>query len=762
MMWWIPACAGAPAVESAPEPAAPVPVPAPPPTPLDGAVEIAAGVATFCGRTPTEVLCWGVGFGATAAPVALPGPAQALGVGRTRYDPFACAVVAGEVWCWGRGQNGVLGPGAPIGPDAVPPRAVPGTEGAVAVSAGAAHVCALLGDGSVRCWGLGSEGQLGTPGPGAAWWTRAAPEAVPGLPRITQVRAAASHTCAVGADGSVWCWGSNAHGQVGGAPGTDPRPPRRVAGLDRIVAVGTGDTHTCALDRDGRVACFGERAEGRTASGVEDVPWPSPQPAAARVLGLPPADRLEVGPDASCARAPDGWWCWGSGEGPAMGAEAPYRMVAPTRVAAWDGAAAVALGGGSACLLGDPVRCLGENRDGQLGNGGAGTRDATARPRPVEGLPPTTAGAGGPAFHAAVGADGRAWWWGNPSGETWRGRGAPAAFADGVTAVAAGSDRICALAGGDLRCATGGGLAAGAALAPVPGMEGLAGVSVGGREACGWTADGALRCVADPCLGPGDPGATCPGPVTAVEGLGPVVQASVGWWGACATDRAGTVWCRGANDRGQQGDGGGAARTAFAPVAGLPPAAQVELGAAHACARTQGGEVWCWGASDQGQAGATGDPADRASDAPRDLGGMPGRPRPARPDPAPVTVRAPRALPGLAGVTDLAVGAEHGCAVANGAVRCWGSNRAGQAGEPSFDAECPGITEIASDYCKTYAFFAPIPVPGLADVVDLAAGGQHTCATDRQGGVRCWGDAAGLQLGPAFGTFASVPVEVRR
>jgi alpha-tubulin suppressor-like RCC1 family protein len=730
--------------------------------PLESVVEIAAGASAFCARNASEVLCWGNGFGPTAAPVALPGPAQAITVGRNRYVSFACAVVAAEVWCWGQAQHGVLGAAADGDPGLRAPQVVPGTAGAVAISAGMSHVCGLLGDGRVLCWGLGSDGQLGTPGPGGGLWSRATPEVVPGLPAVVQVRAGKGHTCAVDGAGGLWCWGSNEFGQVGGEVGTGPRPPARVSGLDAVVAVGTGEVHTCALSRDGRVSCFGERAEGQTGAGQAGLSWPSPQPEPLPVVGLPPADALEIGPRLSCARASGAWWCWGDGGPAAVVGGAASKLTVATPISTWGAAESLAVGEGTVCLWRDRARCVGENRAGQLGADIGGGDDATGRPRRIDGLPRAVSSAGGPGVHVAVSMDGRAWWWGSPSAGAW-GQGQPVAFAEGVTSVSAAHDHLCALVSGELRCATGAQVADGGPLAPVPGMGGLTGISASAWEVCGWTASGALKCLDFSCLesGPAADRCAAAGTVREAVEIGPVAQASAGAWGACATDRAGLVWCRGDNDRSQLGDGGGPARSRFAPVEGLPPAVQVQLGADHACARTLAGEVWCWGASDSGQAGASGARAG-VSGGPARSGGHPGRHRRQPPTAAPVTVTQPRAIDGLSEVTDLAVGADHGCAVTGGAVRCWGSNQRGQVGDGRFDEACPEITEVSGDWCKVDAFAAPVQVGGLSDVVGVAAGDRHTCANDRQGAIWCWGDASHLQLGPTFGPYASVPVFVRR
>ncbi|MBX7195768.1 MAG: hypothetical protein K1X94_27185 [Sandaracinaceae bacterium] len=134
-----------------------------------------------------------------------------------------------------------------------------------------AHFCALLGTGAVECWGDRFVGQLGDGS--EAGQPRVVPLPVQGLPAIVDIDSGPGHVCAVGADHSVWCWGSNREGQLGdGGMTTQPRPVR-VRGLEEVrpVALALGSIHSCALLDDGGVACwgapwaFGERGDRRTA-----------------------------------------------------------------------------------------------------------------------------------------------------------------------------------------------------------------------------------------------------------------------------------------------------------------------------------------------------------------------------------------------------------------------------------------------------------------------------------------------------------------
>jgi alpha-tubulin suppressor-like RCC1 family protein len=83
--------------------------------------------------------------------------------------------------------------------------------------------------------------------------------------------------------------------------------------------------------------------------------------------------------------------------------------------------------------------------------------------------------------------------------------------------------------------------------------------------------------------------------------------------------------------------------------------------------------------------------------------------------------------------------------MSGGGVKCWGANGAGQLGN--------GTT--------TDSNAAPVDVSGMSvDVIAIAAGGAHTCAVMRGGGVTCWGSNTYGQLGTGTTIDSSVPVEV--
>lgn len=136
--------------------------------------------------------------------------------------------------------------------------------------------CALDWDGGVACWGASGAGELGTVEAGATCPLEGSDAGLPcsEVPHVIALGQPAvsisggedyggGSYCAVFADGSASCWGSDTSGQLGiGAENTDPNPlPLPVVGangpLTDVVVVSSGDSHRCALTEDASVLCWG-------------------------------------------------------------------------------------------------------------------------------------------------------------------------------------------------------------------------------------------------------------------------------------------------------------------------------------------------------------------------------------------------------------------------------------------------------------------------------------------------------------------------
>ena len=123
------------------------------------------------------------------------------------------------------------------------------------IDVGSNHTCALLANGSVQCWGSNSDGQLGN----NSTIDSLSPVTVSGIsfssiPVATAISSGGQHTCALLADGSIKCWGSNSYGQLGnGIPGngglSDKLTPVTVVGIGyaRAISSNSHSSHNCAI-----------------------------------------------------------------------------------------------------------------------------------------------------------------------------------------------------------------------------------------------------------------------------------------------------------------------------------------------------------------------------------------------------------------------------------------------------------------------------------------------------------------------------------
>jgi hypothetical protein len=250
------------------------------------------------------------------------------------------------------------------------------TVGAASVTAGKNHSCAITSLGSIYCWGDNSAGQLGD---GAV--SRDAPTAVPvslagdlgGV--AVQVDAGDTHTCALDAEGTAYCWGGNDDGELGIASTSDAAIPAKVDTLaDRtLVEITAGARHTCAIDDEGAAWCWGDNSAGQLG-----VPGQSPgttipvRVSTATGMTGPVVD-IAAGGDTTCAATDDGAaYCWGEGDAGQLGDGADRdadQPVAVSTAGVLAGATVrqVAVGYAQACAVDDhgEVACWGDTANGR-------------------------------------------------------------------------------------------------------------------------------------------------------------------------------------------------------------------------------------------------------------------------------------------------------------------------------------------------------------------------------------------------------------
>ncbi len=697
--------------------------------PLQGVERLFAADYHVCARQVSGAsVCWGLnytgelGHGTTvssASPVALVG----LGGVAEKIDGgagFSCAVTtSGSAKCWGSNGYGELGLGSPSFTPSLTPMTVIGLgSGVTAVATGQYHACALLVGGGVKCWGNGDSGRLGNgataaqPSPvdvsgltsGVAsiaasndftcarmltgtikcWGDNAfdklgssgfvsssIPVDVPSITGATAIALGSHHACALSGAGRLRCWGGNFVGQLGDGTLTNRPNAMNVTGFaSGVASVSTGGSHSCALTAMGSVSCWGQNLSGQLGN-PDNTIFTTPVAVAGLSSGV---SEISLGFNFSCARANDATVrCWGANGTGSLGDGQFSSRVTPASVLGLGSASTLTAGDSHTCAVASGVlRCWGMNRHGELGTGNT---ISVVEPTPVSSVAASvTAAVTGYNFTCALTTAGAVLCWGNNQfGQLGDGTTTDRLFAapvsgldSGVTAIAAGTSHVCALASGAVKC--------------------------WGRNVTGQLGDGNFN------------GYTA-SPVNTLGLPAGITRIVAGDGHTCALTAGGGAKCWGDNSFGQLGTGAPPNLAVPGDVFGLTSGvADIVAGAVHTCATTTSGAMRCWGRGAQGRLGT---------------GNLDGQPTPAN-------------VVGMSsGVTSIAAGGLHTCAVRNGAVRCWGGNNQGGLGDGTQDSR-----------------MLPIPVIGLASgMASVYAGDRHSCARAVSGLVTCWGDDGSGQVG---------------
>lgn len=613
-------------------------------------------------------------------------PATAAGVTWAQLDLgrlTGCGVrTDSSLWCWGANDLGQLGDGSTVDRRAGVPVGQPTGWSSVAVGTGSS--CAVRIDGGLWCWGVNQFGEVGD-GTTAA---RTSPVRVGTVSTWRQVSVGDAQACATRSDASLWCWGSNASGSIGDGTQVDSAVPVRVTGSwSQVTAHGSG---VCGIRTDATLWCWGSNGSGQLGTGSPDA-----------LSGVP----VQVGTTAdwrsvtnseahTCGTRTDGsLWCWGGNLSGQLGlgstADLETRPVRVGTATDWTTASA---GGLTTCGTrgAGTLWCWGDNLTGAVGDGTTSTRRAPVQVR-VPGV--TWSGvavADDGRLGAVCGLDptgtGRCWG-SNVQGQLGTGSANP-------------YGSLAVLAPRPVAAATGWRQST-AALASFG-----CGLRTDGSLWCwGWSRDGAL----------GVP-RTVPQYRPVRVGVATWLQVAAGNAHTCAIRSDRTLWCWGAGFDGQLGDGGAAARRAPVQI-GTATWASVDAGLDHTCGVQTDGSLWCWGANTEGQVGTGAG-----------------------------VVRIPTRVGAATDWTSVTTGFRFSCGIqgggpAGGRLSCWGTGFAGQLGNGG-----------------TGTRFAPTPVSPATGWTAVSAGGASTCGVRVGGAASCWGDNGRGQVGDGTLTNRSLPV----
>ena len=262
-------------------------------TPLIGAVTLGGSYYMQCAsKSDKSVYCWGVNdhgeILCDPAAVTFTGSSGRTGLYACKMPAFALDTVkvvsgaqdnhcllsaAGKVQCWTLS-------GKPADEVSTVKKGGQELSGVVDLAVGAGHFCALMGDGTVLCWGKNNVGQLGNGTTSDA----SEPTPVAGLSGVKAIALggawygdSAHHSCALLRSGAIKCWGARSKGQLGDGVSADNNPattPVDVKGIDDAVQISAGYQFSCARRASGKVQCWGSAENGSLGSPGGDTTTP--------------------------------------------------------------------------------------------------------------------------------------------------------------------------------------------------------------------------------------------------------------------------------------------------------------------------------------------------------------------------------------------------------------------------------------------------------------------------------------------------------
>ena len=282
--------------------------------------DIKVSLGRTCALISGGIWCWGSinlqGLGSSLVPTSLPGFTSGITAFATNHFGGLCAInSSGGVVCAGPNDAGQMGRGTWDNSSSDPIGAITGlSSGATLIGGGAENFCAVAG-GKVSCWGMATNGQMGTnvisTTCNSGVLCSMIPVAVPGLPAgaIQDLRISELGLICVMINNGLYCWGNGADGELGNGTTTPAQTtPVSPSGLTSgVTNFALGNNHVCAVVNGGAM-CWGGNDYGQL--GLNNVvAQKTPQSVPSLSSGV-----VEVGTGSmfSCARTQSSnVWCWG-------------------------------------------------------------------------------------------------------------------------------------------------------------------------------------------------------------------------------------------------------------------------------------------------------------------------------------------------------------------------------------------------------------------------------------------------------------------
>lgn len=188
----------------------------------------------------------------------------------------------GNLRCWGQNYSGQVGVkdriqfATPVEPGCDDPTSPTCFHDWTYVGAGDWVTCGIRDGGKLYCWGSHEYGGLGI-GPSYKNVEISEPTRVGAGIEWLKVAGGYRHTCGIDANTRLYCWGLNDHHESSQSD-DDPVPVPTLVETDTsdgVEKLSLGKTHTCALREDQTLWCWGDNTSGQVGGANEVVERPT-------------------------------------------------------------------------------------------------------------------------------------------------------------------------------------------------------------------------------------------------------------------------------------------------------------------------------------------------------------------------------------------------------------------------------------------------------------------------------------------------------
>jgi len=285
------------------------------------------------------------------------------------------------------------------------------------VDIGLSHACAIADDGRLWCWGSDAQGELGLGADpvgtcdanGCSQPTEMNAPLEGSVPTWSEVSAGDAVTCAIRAtDSSLWCWGSNANGRMGATSDVPVADePMLISSAVHATVDNEGGGACTIRASDSSLWCWGANNRGQAGQGTSGADVYGPT----EIPYGSTWDEVSIGNEFVLAIAESQFWGWGNNSKGPLGTGAAEGTTHPASTP-FAGSAVEAGGDASCGLDSDGVgHCWGANTSGQVGNGQASGANVL-EPAPISGGHAFDHFALGTDFSCAVTSSGALYCWG--------------------------------------------------------------------------------------------------------------------------------------------------------------------------------------------------------------------------------------------------------------------------------------------------------------------------------------------------------------